>query len=51
MNQGVRSRYLKWVFKTAPVVGKAEYESLLTWNCDRKTVNEFSFTSWGIDGY
>jgi transposase len=38
--------YLKWVFETAPVLGKAEYESLLPWNCNRETVNEFGFASW-----
>ncbi len=39
--------YLKWVFETAPVLKKADYESLLPWNCNREVVNEFVFTGRG----
>jgi len=39
--------YLKWVFETTLVVGKAEYESLLPWNCDQESVTGFDVNSWG----
>ena len=34
--------YLKWVFETAPVLAKSDYENLLPWNCDRDEVNRFA---------
>ena len=38
--------YLRWIFKTAPRLSKAQYENLLPWKVDREAVKQAAGRGW-----
>ena len=38
--------YLRWIFKTAPRLSKAQYENLLPWKVDREAVKRAAGRGW-----